>query len=102
MAAALTAYNALTQGRTRFLRVDELCRRAAEQFPGLVPSREELEREAPLAQRDKKGLEASQGEFLAQVLADPACGLHLCHAMLLPRDDSKRLVDEYKNKGLLD
>ena len=33
MVAALTAYNALTQDRTRFLRVDELCRRAAEQFP---------------------------------------------------------------------
>jgi (3,5-dihydroxyphenyl)acetyl-CoA 1,2-dioxygenase len=102
MVAALTAYNALTQDRTRFLRVDELCRRAAEQFPGLVPSREELESEAALAQRDKKGLERRQGEFLAQVLADPACGLHLCHAMLLPRDDSKKFLDEYKKKSQLD
>ena len=102
MVAALTAYNTLTQDRTRFLRVDELCRRAAEQFPGLVPSREELEREAALAQRDKKGLERRQGEFLAGILADPACGTHLCHAMLLPRDDAKILLNEYKNRGQLD
>src|SRR6266446_1122778 len=102
MAAALTAYNALTQDRTRFLRVDELCRRAAEQFPGLVPSREELEGEAALAQRDKKGLEAKQGEFLARVLADAACGLHLCHAMLLPLEGSAKKLNEYKNKGEID
>jgi thioesterase DpgC len=102
MAAALTAYNALTQNRTRFLRVDELCRRAAEQFLGLVPSREELAGEAELAQREKKGLEAKQGEFLAEILADQACGLHLCHAMLLPLEGSAEKLNEYKNKGEID
>ena len=36
-------YDYLTDGRRSFVRADELCRRAAEAFPGLVPSREELE-----------------------------------------------------------
>jgi len=102
MTAPLDAYNALTHNRTRFLRADELCRRAAEQFPGLLPSREALETEAPLAQRDKTGLEAKQGEFLAEILADPACGLHLCHAMLLPLEGSVEKSTEYRTKGEID
>ena len=102
MTDALTAYNALTQNRTRFLRADVLCRRAAEQFPDLLPSRAALEGEAALAQRDKAGLEAKQGEFLAQVLADPACGLHLCHAMLLPLEGSVERSKAYKDKGEID
>jgi thioesterase DpgC len=102
MTAALDAYNALTQNRTRFLRADELCQRAAEQFPDLLPSRGALESEAALAQRDKTGLEAKQGDFLAQILADPACGLHLCHAMLLPLEGSVKKLNEYKNKGEID
>src|SRR4051812_13993725 len=102
MTTALAAYNALTQNRTRFLRADELCRRAAEQFPNLLPSRAALESEAALAQRDKTGLEAKQGEFLAQVLADPACGLHLCHAMLLPLEGSVEKANDYKNRGEID
>jgi thioesterase DpgC len=102
MTTALTAYNALTRNRTRFLRADELCGRAAEQFPDLLPSRAALESEATLAQRDKTGLEAKQGEFLAQVLADPACGLHLCHAMLLPLEGSVEKANDYKNKGEID
>jgi thioesterase DpgC len=81
MVTALTAYDSLTQGRSRFVRVDELCSLAAEAYPGLLPSREDLAREAPLLQKDKQGLEKQQGEFLAAVLADPVCGSHLCHAM---------------------
>jgi thioesterase DpgC len=102
MTAALDAYNALTRDRTRFLRADELCRRAADQFADILPSRAALEGEASLAQRDKTGLEAKQGEFLAQILADPACGLHLCHAMLLPLEGSVEKADEYKNRGEID
>ena len=102
MVTALAAYDSLTQGRTRFLRADDLCRLAAEQHPGLLPSKEELEREGALLQRDKKGLEKRQGEFLAQVLGDPAAGTHLCHAMLLPLERSKDLLDAYLKKGELD
>jgi len=81
------------------VRVDELCRLAAEAFPGVLPSKAELEGEARLAQRDKKGLENAQGEFLAQVLGDPLAGAHLCHAMLLPRTDSMQSFAEYDKAG---
>ena len=98
----LAAYDALTGGRSRPVRVDELCRIAAERFPGLVPGAEALAAEARLAQKDKRGLEKAQGAFLAAVLADPAAGAHLCHAMLLPREDSRRHLAEFEAKGKLE
>ena len=96
---ALAIYDNLTEGRTRFMRVDELCRRAAAVFPGSLPSEKELEAEAGLAQRDKKGLEKAQGEFLGQILGDPAAGTHLCHAMLLPREESRKKLAEFDRAG---
>src|SRR5229473_6117464 len=99
---ALALYDQLTAGRTRFLRIDELCARAAEAAPGLLPAQRELEAEANLAQRDKKGLEKAQGEFLSRVLADPACGTHLCHAMLLPREESLSRLADFENTGKAD
>jgi len=99
---ALAAYDTLTGGRSRFVRVDELCRLAAERYPGLVPGAEALAAEARLAQRDKKGLEKAQGAFLAAVLEDPAAGRHLCHAMLLPRTDSRAHLAEYEAQGKLE
>jgi thioesterase DpgC len=101
-AHAAALYEHLTDGRREFLRADELCRRAAEAFPGLAPSADELADEAPRLQRDKRGLEVHQGLFLAHVLADPACGLHLCHAMLLPRAESREKLAEFEKRGELD
>jgi len=98
---SLAVYDALTAGRTRFVRLDELCRLAAERYPGLVPGAKELEAEAGLAQREKKGLEKAQGAFLAAVLSDPAAGRHLCHAMLLPRADSRAHLAQFEAKGEL-
>lgn len=95
-------YDVITFDRTQYVRVDELCRRAAELRPGLLPSPEELEAEAALPQRHKKGLEKKQGAFLAEVLADPLAGLHLCHAMLLPRAESAAHLDDYARSGKLD
>ncbi len=97
----LAAYDALTARRTRFVRLDELCRLAGERYPGLVPTAQDLAAEAPLPQRDKKGLEKLQGAFLAAVLSDPAAGTHLCHAMLLPRADSGKHLAEFEAKGEL-
>jgi (3,5-dihydroxyphenyl)acetyl-CoA 1,2-dioxygenase len=96
---ALEVYHQLTEGRSRFLRVDELCRRAAEACRGLLPSASELEAEARLPQRDKKGLEAAQGHFVSEILADPAAGTHLCHAMLLPRAEAQARLAEYAQTG---
>ncbi len=98
----LAAYNSLTAGRTRFLRVDELCRLAGERYPGLAPSAQDLAAEALLPQRDKKGLEKAQGAFLAAILSDPAAGTHLCHAMLLPRAYSAGYLAQFEAKGELE
>lgn len=95
-------YDHLTDGRREFLRADELCHRAAEAFPGVVPSREELAAEAPRLQRDKRGVEVNQGLFLAHVLGDPQCGLHLCHAMLLPRAEALEKLPDFERRGELD
>jgi thioesterase DpgC len=98
-AHARAVYDALTARRSRFLRLDELCRRAAKEFPGLVPGARELEREADAKLACKDGLEIDQGIFLSQVLADPAAGTHLCHAMLLPRAESRDHLRELERKG---
>jgi thioesterase DpgC len=101
-AHAAAIYDQLTDGRRTFLRADALCQRAAEAFPGLVPSPDELAEEAPKLQRDKRALEVHQGLFLSHVLADPACGLHLCHAMLLPRAESREKLAQFEKRGEMD
>jgi thioesterase DpgC len=98
-AHAREVYGTLTAARNRYVRVDELCERASRDFPGLVPEAKELARDAALAQGDKDGLEVDQGIFLSQVLADPVSGLHLCHAMLLPREDSAQHLEQLERKG---
>ena len=92
-------YDVLTDRRTHMLRVDALCERAALAYPGLVPDRASLEREAALALCEKEGHEIDQGLLLAHVLADAAAGTHLCHAMLLPRSDSLARVAELEREG---
>jgi thioesterase DpgC len=94
---ALRTYDELTAARTRFLRVDELCRRASEN--GALPSSDELAAEARLPLKEKKGLEKAQGEFLAEILGNPVAGTHLCHAMLLPRPDSLSRLADYERTG---
>ena len=96
----LRLYDELTAARTRFLRVDELCRRAAEK--GALPSAEALAADARLPLKEKKGLEKAQGQFLAEILSNPVAGTHLCHAMLLPRQDSKGKLAQYERNGELD
>jgi thioesterase DpgC len=99
---ARAVYDALTHHRTRFIRVDELCRAAATAFPGLVPDDAALARESALPQGEKDGREVDQGIFLAHVLADPAAGAHLCHAMLLPREDSRAHLAELQANGAVE
>jgi thioesterase DpgC len=99
---ALSIYEELTAARSRFIRVDELCRLTGQIHPKSLPAEEDLKAEAQLAQRDKKGLEKAQGEFLAQILGDPVAGTHLCHAMLLRREDSREKFAEFDRRGALD
>ncbi len=92
---ALRTYDELTAARTRFLRVEELCRQA-----NLV-SEEELAAEARRPLKEKKGLERTQGRFLAEILGNPVAGTHLCHAMLLPRKESTEHLKQYEKHGEL-
>ena len=94
-------YDQLTANRTSFVRIEDLCRRASTEIPGLVPAARELEAESRLTQRDKDGLEIDQGLFFAHILADPDAGTHLCHAMLLPREDSQELLPGFLESGTI-
>ena len=95
-------YRALTDDFARFLRTDRLLWTAAARWPGLVPSRQEVQREAQRMQMDKDGLEIHQGIFLSQMLAGQETGLHLLNAMMRPRPESLDLLPEFRDKGVIE
>jgi thioesterase DpgC len=92
----------ITDEGRRSLRVDDLLWEAAALLPGILPSQAELANEATRMQKDKDGLEIPQGLFVSQVMSDRACGLHLVRAMLRPRADSLRLLDDFVRTGKAD
>jgi thioesterase DpgC len=94
-------YDRLTQNRSRFLRLYELVERASREFPGLVPTGEQIAAEDGLLQRDKSGLEVDQGIFLSALLRSERSGRHLCHAMLLPRPDSQEHCAKLRADGAM-
>ncbi|MDQ6773328.1 MAG: enoyl-CoA hydratase/isomerase family protein [Candidatus Dormibacteraeota bacterium] len=95
-------YDELTGGCTESVRVEELVFRAADQYPGLVPSREEIAEERRLRQSQKPGAEIDQGRFLSRVLGHPRSGRHLVHAMLRPRADALARAAEFRSSGSAD
>lgn len=97
-----TLYDRLTDSRRKFVRLERLVYDAADIVPGLVPTRAEVAAEAQLRQSEKEGVEVDQGILCNQFLADPACGLHLCHAMLLPREESADSLAKFLRDGRLD
>ncbi|HML12694.1 MAG TPA: enoyl-CoA hydratase/isomerase family protein [Xanthobacteraceae bacterium] len=97
-----TLYRALTKDFTAFARVADLVYAAAREVPGLVPTRDEVARESVLVQRDKDGVEIDQGILLSHVFDHPLAGAHLCHAMLLPRQESRELLARFAERGRLD
>ncbi len=99
---ARTLYGRLTDGRRKFVRLERLVYNAAEAVPGLAPTREAVAAEASLRQAEKEGFEIDQGILCNQFLADPESGLHLCHAMLLPREESKEALAKFLRDGALD
>jgi thioesterase DpgC len=94
-------YAALTKNQTSFVRAEALAYAAAELIPGLTPTRVQVAAQSRKPQRDKDGIEADQGIFLSRVLAQPACGAHLCHAMLLPGAKALALHDEFQAKSAI-
>jgi thioesterase DpgC len=98
---ALAAFDEVTDGGRRELRCAQLAYEAAERFGGL-PTLAEMREERRLPQKDKRGLEIAQGEFLARVLADEKRGRRLIHAMGRPRPESLERLDGFRRTGAAD
>jgi thioesterase DpgC len=95
-------YAQLTGEYRAGVRVEDLVYRAAEAFPGLVPTREQVAAERESAQKDKDGREIDQGLFLAEVLSHPRAGAHLVWAMLRPRAEAQERLREFEQTGRID
>jgi thioesterase DpgC len=95
-------YDTLTDGMTRFVRVEDLVHHAAEAYPGLVPTRTQLAEEAGRPLKEKQRLEIDQSLLIARILANPRCGTHLCHAMLLPRPETTAALATLNAQGFVD
>jgi (3,5-dihydroxyphenyl)acetyl-CoA 1,2-dioxygenase len=99
---AEAVYDELTDGRGRYLRLPELVAAAAEAFPGLVPTPEQMAAERGRPQAGKEGREIDQGIFLRGVLRSPLAGPHLLNAMLRPTPRALRLLPEFSRTGAAD
>jgi len=99
---AASVYEALTQNYSKFLRVETLVLAAADAFPGLVPTADQVAEDAPRLQRDKEGVEIDQGIFLSHVLGEMCAGTHLCHAMLLPKAETEKYLAKFIADGFVD
>ncbi|HYD06066.1 MAG TPA: enoyl-CoA hydratase/isomerase family protein [Reyranella sp.] len=99
---ARTLYDRLTDNRRKFVRIERLAYEAPLLVPGLVPTRAQVDAESEKKQADKDGIEIDQGILFNQFLADPECGRHLCHAMLLPREESAEALAKFRRDGRLD
>lgn len=95
-------YAELTNGFREAVRVEDLVFRAAERFPGLVPTREEIAAERQLPQARKRGAEVDQGVFLSHLLGRHRAGRHLVRSMLRPKPRSGELLDEFRRAGEVD
>ncbi|MFO1024052.1 MAG: enoyl-CoA hydratase/isomerase family protein [Acetobacteraceae bacterium] len=95
-------YARLTDDLDRFVRIEQLVRDAAVAWPGLVPTPAQLDVEAARPLKEKQGLEIDQALLLSHILADPVCGTHLCHAMLLPRPEAQAALAMLDIDGAVD
>jgi enoyl-CoA hydratase/carnithine racemase len=99
---AETVYRKLTKNLANLVRVDDLAYDAAKLVPGLTPTRKQVDAESAFMQSEKDGVEVDQGIFLAQVLAVPESGMHLCDAMLRPKPEALERVGEFIKRGVVD
>jgi len=95
-------YDELTDRCTRPVRLEDLLYDAAEEVPGLVPTRAEMEPERARKLADKQGLELAQGLLLAEILAIPRIGRHLVESMLHPTQLALDHLDELRSAGAID
>ena len=95
-------YRKLTKNLSEFRRVDDLAYAAAKMIPGLTPTKKQVDAESESMQSEKDGVEVDQGIFLAQVLAVPDIGSHLCEAMLKPKPEAVERCGEFIKSGVVD
>ncbi|TLW91399.1 enoyl-CoA hydratase/isomerase family protein [Saccharomonospora piscinae] len=95
-------YHRLTGGLSDRLRIRELAAAAATEFPGLVPTEEQIAEELSRPQGEKEGREIDQGLFFRALLRRPAAGTHLLDTMLLPTPRSLSLLPEFRATGQVD
>ena len=101
-AHAEDVYVALTDDLRKAFRDEDLVYAAAQRFPGLVPTREQVAVERGRALPEKDGLEIAQGLFFAYILASQRCGMHLCWAMLRPTAEALERLDDFRATGVAD
>jgi thioesterase DpgC len=95
-------YAELTDDFRLPLRDEALVYAAAERFPGLTPTREQMAAERALPLPEKTGIEIAQGLFLSYVLASPRCGSHLVWAMLRPTAEAVERLADFRATGVAD
>jgi thioesterase DpgC len=95
-------YDVLTGDRTGAVRDEELVYLAAERFPGLTPTREQVAAELRRKLADKESVEMAQGLFLSHVLGSPQSGRHLIESMLRPTQAALDRLDELASTGSVD
>jgi thioesterase DpgC len=95
-------YGRLTGNLSVYRRVEELARDAAAAVPGLVPAPAVIAAEAALALKDKDGHEIDHGLLFHRFLGERATGLHLCQAMLRPRQDALAALPRLQRDGRID
>jgi (3,5-dihydroxyphenyl)acetyl-CoA 1,2-dioxygenase len=95
-------YGTLTKKQSVFVRAEPLAYEAAKLVPGLTPTRAQVAAEAEKTQSAKDGIEIDQGIFFANLLMQPDCGTHFCHAMLLPKPEAVARLPELIAKGAID
>jgi thioesterase DpgC len=95
-------YDILTGDRTEALRDEELVYLAAQRFPGLTPTREQVAADLRRKLADKEGVELAQGLFLSHVLGSPRSGRHLIESMLRPTQAALDRLDELASTGSVD
>src|SRR5208282_411493 len=100
---AAAIYDEMTGHGARTLRVSELLAAASGRYPALLPTRVQIDAERALMQQSaKQGRELDQGLFIAHVLADERCGMHLVHAMLKPKREALDRLAEFRRSGFAD
>jgi (3,5-dihydroxyphenyl)acetyl-CoA 1,2-dioxygenase len=95
-------YSALTGGFARMVRVEDLVYDAAERWPGLVPTRSQVEADRAHKLAEKDGVEIAQGLMVSHLLSSERAGSHLVHAMLRPMPEALERFDEFRSSGVLD